>query len=67
MIIIPPPHSAVWTVSHSAGAVGKDAGAVTGDDGQIDGLAVAAQAELEAVLVEAEGHTEVIADRLFLI
>jgi hypothetical protein len=30
-------------------------------------LAVAAQAELEAVLVEAEGHTEVIADRLFLI
>ena len=47
-----------------AGDVGKEAGAVAGNDGQVEELAVGAQVELDGVLVEVEGHLEVIADLL---
>ncbi len=47
-----------------AGHVGKEAGAVAGDDGEVEELAVGAQVELDGVLVEVERHLEVIADLL---
>ena len=47
-----------------AGHVGKEAGAVAGDHGEVEELAVGAQVELDGVVVEVEGHLEVIADLL---
>ena len=47
-----------------SGHVGKEAGAVAGDDGEVEELAVGAQIELDGILVEVEGHLEVIANLL---
>src|SRR5580698_992285 len=47
-----------------SGDIGEEAGAVAGDDGEVEELAVGAQIELDGILVEAEGHLEVVTNLL---
>ena len=47
-----------------SGHVGKEAGAIAGDDGEVEELAVRAEVELDGVLGEVESHLEVMADLL---
>ena len=47
-----------------AGHIGKEPGAIAGDDGEVVELAAGAQIELHVVLVEVERHLEVIANLL---